>query len=66
MAERGVESALADLVETGRLRRIDQEHLFIFKRFAGRHDNLVCAAAVEEESLVIKTVMVNWSLREQT
>jgi hypothetical protein len=67
MAERGIdETMLSDLIETGDLKRIDDQHLFVHKHFAARHDNLVCAAAVEEEFLVIKTVMVNWTLREQT
>lgn len=67
MAERGIGEALVlDLVETGQIEDIDAPHLFIHKSFPGRHDNLVCAAAVEEELLVIKTVMVNWTLRGAT
>lgn len=65
MKERAIDDAmLAELVETGDLKRMEGEHLFIFKHFPGRHDNLVCAAAVEEDHLVIKTIMVGWSLRE--
>ena len=56
----------SDLIETGETRRMDAERLFIFKRYPDRHDNLMCAAAVEEDRLVIKTVMVGWTLREQT
>lgn len=67
MSERNIDdSVLRDLIETGTIRRMDLEHLFIFKRYPDRHDNLMCAAAVEEDHLVIKTVMVNWTLREQT
>jgi hypothetical protein len=66
MVERAIDDAtLLDLIEGGDIRRLDQEHLFIFKQIEGRRDNLVCAAAVEEACLVIKTVLVNWMLREQ-
>ena len=67
MTERGIDDAtLLDLIETGEIKRVDKEHLFIFKRIEGRRDNLVCAAAVEEAHLVIKTVLVNWTLREES
>jgi hypothetical protein len=66
MAERNVDdSALLEVIETGDLTRADQNHLFLFKRLDGRRDNLICAAAVEESHLVIKTVMVNWVFRGQ-
>ena len=66
MAERNVDdSALLEVVETGDLMRPDENHLFLFKRFQGRRDNLICVAAVEESQLVIKTVMVNWVFRGQ-
>ena len=67
MLERGIgEAALIDLVETGELRYETDQHLFLFKQLPGRHDNLVCAAAVDEAALVIKTVMVNWALRGES
>ena len=66
MAERNVdESVLLDVIETGQVQHVDRQRIFLFKRIAERRDNLVCAAAVEEKHLVIKTVMVNWTLREQ-
>lgn len=66
MAERGIDEAtLLDVVETGEISRIDKQHLFVFKQIEDRRDNLVCAAAVEETQLVIKTVLVNWILRAQ-
>jgi hypothetical protein len=65
MADRHVNDAeLLEVIDTGELRRIDQSHLFVFKRLLGRRDNLVCVAAVEETQLIVKTVMVNWTLRE--
>lgn len=67
MVERGIgDAALVDLVETGELRYETDHHLFIFRQLPGRHDNLVCAAAVDEAALVIKTVMVNWTLRGES
>ena len=67
MVERGLsEAALVDLVETGELRYVVGQHLFIFKQLPGRHDNLVCAAAVDDTALVVKTVMVNWTLRGES
>jgi len=67
MADRDIdEPMLADLIETGNLRRIDDKYMFLFKHFSARNDNLVCAAAVEEDRLVVKTVMINWTLREPT
>jgi hypothetical protein len=66
MTERGIDDpTLLDVIETGQIKRVDKEHLFVFKRIEGRRDNLVCAAAVEEAYLVVKTVLVNWTLREE-
>ena len=61
MGERAIPEALVkDLVETGTVRRKDARRLWIFKRYAGRDDNLVCAAATTEGVLVIKTIMNHW------
>jgi hypothetical protein len=49
--------ALLDLIETGEVRYKDEVRLWIAKRYPERDDNLVCAAAVLESALVIKTVM---------
>lgn len=66
MREREIsEPGLADLVETGDIRYSNERHLFIYKHLSGQHDNLVCAAASVEDALVIKTVMINWRLRDQ-
>ncbi|MBF0460639.1 MAG: DUF4258 domain-containing protein [Magnetococcales bacterium] len=51
---------LREIVETGDIKWQGDRHLWIFKVFPNRNDNMVCAAAVEEEVLVIKTVMTNW------
>lgn len=61
MVERGIPEALVkDLVETGTVKRKDARRLWIFKRYEGRDDNLVCAAAAKEGHLVIKTIMTHW------
>jgi hypothetical protein len=58
MADRGIgEALLLDLIETGELRHKDEVRVWIAKRYAEGDDNLVCAAAVLESALVIKTVM---------
>jgi hypothetical protein len=67
MQERGIDEVLlALLIETGELKRTIGAQSFIFRNFEDRHDNLVCAAVAEEEKLVVKTVMINWTLRETT
>jgi hypothetical protein len=66
MAQRAIdEAALAEVIETGEMKRVDEAHVFLFKPLANRRDNLVCVAAVEEANLVVKTVMVNWRLRSE-
>jgi len=35
----------------------DDSHVWIYKAYAGRNDNLLCAAVVLESVLVVKTVM---------
>jgi hypothetical protein len=51
------------LTETRRhgVRRVKMGKSF---RFESRHDNLVCAAVVAEEAIIVKTVMVNWKERD--
>lgn len=61
MTERGMDDALLlDLIETGEKRARDDSHLWLFKHYEGREDNLICAAAVIQGALVIKTVMHRW------
>ncbi len=62
MAERGIsEALLRDIIETGEVRRRDETRMWIAKRYAERVDNLLCAAAVLETALAIKTVMPHFS-----
>ncbi len=58
MAERGMdETLLLDLIETGTARHKDETHLWLYKHYDARDDNLLCAAAVIQGALVVKTVM---------
>lgn len=66
MAERGIgDDVLRDLIENGQLTKRGPVHYLIFRRYLEREDNLLCAAVADEEVLVVKTVMINWSLRER-
>lgn len=56
------EATLYDLIESGKILRKDDEHLWIYKVFQGREDNMLCAAVIERNKLIIKTVMINWEL----
>jgi hypothetical protein len=51
---------LSDLVETGNVKHKDERHIWIYKAYPDRRDNLICAAAVLEDMLVIKTLMTHW------
>jgi hypothetical protein len=65
MRDRGItESLLYDLIETGTLRYKDDFRLWIFKSYTDREDNLICAAAVLEDEIIIKTVMHHFELKE--
>lgn len=63
MIERNIsEVTIIDLVETGTAKNKDAEHLWIYKAYKGRSDNLLCIAVVIESVLVIKTVMHHFEL----
>jgi hypothetical protein len=55
---------LYDLIETGTVRYKDDCRLWIFKSYTDREDNLICAAAVQEHEIIIKTVMHHFELKE--
>lgn len=58
MTERAIpETLLLDVIETGQVKYKDSQHLWIYKGYADRQDNLLCAAAVMGTALVIKTVL---------
>jgi len=63
MLARNMDDALVlDVIETGTVKYKDASHLWVFKSIAGRDDNLLCAAVVLENVLVIKTVMHHFDL----
>ncbi|WP_280569469.1 DUF4258 domain-containing protein [Chromohalobacter sp. 296-RDG] len=65
MAQRGMtEVLLGELLETGQMRYKDDTRLWIAKAMEGRNDNLVCAAVVLEDRLVVKTVMHHFQREE--
>ena len=51
------------LIEDGEFLTTKDDHGWIFLQFDNRNDNLVCAAIVNKESIIIKTVMVRWQKR---
>lgn len=53
-----------DVIESGMVRHKDGRRMWIFKTMESRCDNLICAAVVMDDRLVVKTVMVNWELME--
>lgn len=57
---------LIEIIESGVIQYKDQNHLWCFRQIEGRLDNLICAALFEADSLIIKTVMINWSLESET
>lgn len=65
MAQRGVsQDEVADVVETGSVRRKDARRLWIYKAIPGRDDNLVCVAVAQEDMLIVKTIMTHWQVEE--
>ncbi|MGQ4880020.1 DUF4258 domain-containing protein [Billgrantia sp. LNSP4103-1] len=65
MAERDItESLLLELLERGSTRYKDPERLWIALNTKGRRDNLICAAVVLEDKLVVKTIMHHFRWEE--
>lgn len=65
MRKRNVsEIVLQHIVENGEIRYKDASHIWVYAHIEGREDNLICAAMVIENVVVIKTVMINWELEE--
>ena len=48
---------LAELIEHGKCRYKNSQHLWIAEHFEGRDDNLICVSVVLETELVVKAVM---------
>lgn len=65
MAERRIaEALLLELLEKGEPRYKDSERLWIAMNVTGRQDNLICAAVVLEDRLVVKTIMHHFCWEE--
>lgn len=63
MTERGItEAVLMEVVDMGETRYRDSTHLWVYKDFPERHDNLLCAVLVLEDAVVVKTVLHHFSL----
>jgi hypothetical protein len=54
------------VIEEGEIKRRSAANLWAFKHIEGRSDNLICAAITEREAVVVKTVMINWELEDET
>jgi hypothetical protein len=67
MAKRQVTLAeVKRLVEEGQYEVRAGSHGWIFHHFTSRSDNLVCAAVATDQAIIIKTIMVNWTRREES
>lgn len=51
------EALLFDLIETGTLRSKDAVHAWLFKGYPDRKDNMLCAAVLLDDAVIVKTVM---------
>jgi len=51
------DALILDVIETGTAKYRDDVHLWLYKAVAKRNNNLLCAAVVLENALVVKTVM---------
>jgi hypothetical protein len=52
------------LIEHGSVIDKGAGHCWIHDVLAGRDDNAVCAAVVIDRAVVVKTVMINWQVKE--
>ena len=58
MVERNIsESMILDIIETGQAKYKDDCHLWLYKGYPDRVDNLLCIAALLSSALIVKTVM---------
>lgn len=63
MKERDIsEVILLEVIDSGETRYKDATHLWAFKEFPARHDNLLCAVLVLEDCVVVKTVMHHFTI----
>lgn len=55
---------IVDIIEYGKIKIKDKKRLWLYHSFTNRDDNFLCLAVVMEDVLVVKTVMINWELKE--
>ena len=60
------ENLVYDLVETGYIKHKDDLNAWIFKHYPERNDNLLCIATLIGQAVIVKTVMTDWRLLEDT
>lgn len=53
---------LMQVIDTGHVRYSDEVWLWAWLEVPGRCDNLLCAALVLEQAVVVKTVMHHWEV----
>jgi len=51
------------LIESGDYKKSKEKQGWIYFDFPERDDNLICAAIINENAIIIKTIMVNWTLK---
>lgn len=65
MLERSISrEMLIDIIDTGTTKYRDETHLWVYKHYQDRSDNLICAVLVLEHSVVVKTVMHHFTVSE--
>jgi len=63
MTERNISDAIMlEIIDSGETRYKDATHLWVFKEFPERQDNLLCAVLVLEDYVVVKTVMHHFTV----
>lgn len=63
MVERNIsEAMLLGVIDSGEARYKEETHLWAFKAFPARHDNLICAVLVLEDCVAVKTVMHHFTV----
>jgi hypothetical protein len=63
MVERNISNEiLLEVIDNGETRYRDATHLWAFKEFPDRHDNLLCAVLILEDTVIVKTVMHHFSV----
>jgi hypothetical protein len=66
MQRRAIDDAILEqVIENCEIRHGSETNLWLFCPIEGRADNLICAAVVKKEAIVVKTVMSNRELEDQ-